>query len=59
MENKAKEIIIAATVMMFVALFVLAIMETVGIAPATVAAIEPYMLVALAITVLIFFISIS
>lgn len=59
MENKSKGIIVAITVMMFVALFVIAIMETVGIAPAIIAAIEPYMLVAFAFIVLLFFISIS
>lgn len=59
MENKAKGIIVAATVMMFVAIFVLAIMKVVGIASATIAAIEPYMLVALAFIVLLFFLSIS
>lgn len=59
MENKAKGIIVAATVMMIVALFVLAIMGIIGAAPATVAAIEPYMLVAFAFIVLLFFLSIS
>lgn len=59
MENKAKGIIVAATVMMFVAIFVLAIMKVVGITSATIAAIEPYMLVALAFIVLLFFLSIS
>lgn len=59
MGTKAKGIILTITIMMFVALFVLAIMETVGIAPATIATIEPYMLVAFAFIVLLFFISIS
>lgn len=59
MGTKAKDIILAVTVMMFVALFVLAIMGIIGAAPATVAAIEPYVLVVFAITVLAFFLSIS
>lgn len=59
MGTKAKDIILAVTVMMIVALFVLAIMGIIGAAPATVAAIEPYMLVAFAFIVLVFFLSIS
>ena len=59
METKMKDVLLAITIIMFIVLFITAIIGIAGFAPSTISMIEPFMLPALVMNLLMFFVSIS
>lgn len=59
MENTIKDVLLAITSIMFIILFITAIIGIAGFAPQMIAMIEPFMLPALMMNMLMFFVSIS
>lgn len=59
MENTIKDVLLAITSIMFIVLFITAIIGIAGFAPYTISMIEPFMLPALVVNLLMFFVSIS
>ena len=54
-----KDVLLAITIIMFIVLFITAIIGIAGFAPSTISMIEPFMLPALVVNMLMFFVSIS
>ena len=59
METKMKDVLLAITIIMFIVLFITAIIGIAGFAPQVISMIEPFMLPALVMNMLMFFVSIS
>ena len=59
METKMKDVLLAITIIMFIVLFITAIIGIAGFAPQAISMIEPFMLPALVVNLLMFFVSIS
>ena len=59
MENTIKDVLLAITSIMFIVLFITAIIGIAGFAPQMIAMIEPFVLPALVMNMLMFFVSIS